>query len=164
MSQKPGAPQPLNASHLLDEFACGEAGLDDWLKRHALGKQPTGTSRTFVVSNSAGQVLGYYTMSAGAVSHPRATSNAKGKIPAPAPVMVLARLAVDQRAQATQLGGALLQDAVKRCLVIVQNTGVRVLLAHTLHERARQFYEHYGFRMSPQHPPMLMLRLPLVPG
>ena len=26
-------------------------------------------------------------------------------------------------------------------------------------ERAKQFYEHYGFQQSPQHPMTLMLRL-----
>jgi hypothetical protein len=34
------------------------------------------------------------------------------------------------------------------------------LLVHALHERARQFYEHYGFQASPVHPMTLMLRLP----
>jgi hypothetical protein len=30
---------------------------------------------------------------------------------------------------------------------------------HALHERAKQFYEHYGFQPSPLHPMTLMLRL-----
>jgi hypothetical protein len=36
-----------------------------------------------------------------------------------------------------------------------------VLLVHALHEKARQFYEHYGFQPSPTHPMTLMLRLSL---
>jgi hypothetical protein len=32
-------------------------------------------------------------------------------------------------------------------------------LVHALHDRAKQFYEHYGFQESPQHPMTLMLRL-----
>ena len=73
--------------------------------------------------------------------------------------MVLARLAVDHRAQGIKLGGALLQDAVKRALVVSQNTGVRALLVHSLHDRAKSFYEHYGFEISPADPTILMLRL-----
>ena len=80
-------------------------------------------------------------------------------MPEPIPVMVLARLAVDHRAHGIKLGGALLQDAVNRALVVSQNTGVRALLVHSLDDRAKSFYEHYGFEASPSDPMTLMLRL-----
>ena len=48
---------------------------------------------------------------------------------------------------------------VNRGVAVSQNAGVRALLVHALHERARQFYEHYGFQPSPTHPMTLMLRL-----
>jgi len=35
----------------------------------------------------------------------------------------------------------------------------RALLVHALHDRAREFNEHYGFQSSPLHPMTLMLRL-----
>ena len=38
-----------------------------------------------------------------------------------------------------KLGAALLQDAWQRSLLVAQNKGVRALLVHALHERARQF-------------------------
>lgn len=98
-------------------------------------------------------------MAAGAISHQMATGGVRRNMPEPIPIMVLARLAVDHRAQGIKLGGALLQDAVNRALVIAQNTGVRALLVHCLHERARAFYEHYGFLPSPADPMTLMLRL-----
>jgi predicted N-acetyltransferase YhbS len=75
------------------------------------------------------------------------------------PVMVLARLAVDHRAQGIKLGASLLQDAVKRAVIVAQNAGVRALLVHALHDQAREFYAHYGFQVSPAHPMTLMLRL-----
>lgn len=153
------APQPLAVTHLLDEFACGEASLDEWLKRRALTNQLSGASRTFVVADPDGHVFGYYAMAAGAVSHHAATSGVRRNMPDPVPVMVLARLAVDHRAQGIQLGAALLQDAVHRAVAVSQNAGVRALLVHALHDRAKNFYEHYGFRESPQHPMTLMLRL-----
>lgn len=164
MNGRLSAPVPLAASHRMDDFACGEASLDDWLKRRALGNQLTGASRTFVVTEADGQVLGYYAMAAGAVAHETATSAVRRNMPDPVPVMVLARLAVDQRAQGRQLGGALLQDAVRRSLAVAENAGVRALLVHALHERARQFYEHYGFQPSPHHPMTLMLRLNSIKG
>ena len=164
MSFQLSAPQPLAATHLLDQFASGEDSLDDWLKRRALSNQLSGVSRTFVVTDREGRVFGYYAMAAGAVSHRMVTSGVRRNMPDPIPVMVLARLAIDQRAQGIKLGAALLQDAVNRAVAVSQNAGVRALLVHALHDRAKQFYEHYGFQESPQHPMTLMLRLNTVKG
>ena len=162
MSLRLSAPLPLVATHILGEFACGEASLDEWLKRRALTNQVSGASRSFVVTDQDGRVLGYYSMAAGAVSHLGATSAVRRNMPDPVPVMVLARLAVDHRAQGLKLGGALLQDAVNRAVTVSQNAGVRALLVHAMHDRAKAFYEHYGFQESPLHPMTLMLRLPAV--
>jgi GNAT superfamily N-acetyltransferase len=153
------APQPLVAEHRCHDFSCGEPTLDEWLKRRAMANQLRGASRTFVVTDKKHDVYGYYAMAAGAVSQHIATGNVRRNMPNPVPVMVLARLAVDQRAQGIQLGGALLQDAVNRALHVSQNTGVRALLVHALHERAKSFYEYYGFQASPVDPLVLMLRL-----
>jgi predicted N-acetyltransferase YhbS len=98
-------------------------------------------------------------MAAGAVSHQLATSRVRRNMPNPIPVMVLARLAVDQRVQGIKLGAGLLQDAVNRAEVVSQNAGVRALLVHALDDRAKQFYQYYGFQESPQHSMTLMLRL-----
>lgn len=161
MSFHLSAPLPLAATHLLDDFACGKASLDEWLKRRALTNQSSGASRTFVVTDEEGRIYGYYAIAAGAVSHQGATSSVRRNMPdpVPVPVMVLARLAVDHRAQGIKLGASLLQDAVARAVSVSHNAGVRALLVHALHDRAKQFYEHYGFQESPQHPMTLMLRL-----
>lgn len=98
-------------------------------------------------------------MAAGAVSHPVATSSVRRNMPDPVPVMILARLAVDRRAQGIKLGASLLQDAVNRAVAVSQNAGVRALLVHAMNDNAKQFYEHYGFQASPMHPMTLMLRL-----
>ncbi len=153
------APQPLAATHRLDGFSCGEPSLDDWLKRRALTNHLNGASRTFIVVDPDQCVLGYYALAAGAVAHEEATSAVRRNMPDPVPVMVLARLAVDARAQGIKLGASLLQDAVARVHAVAENAGVRALLVHALNERAKQFYEHYGFRASPIHPMTLMLPL-----
>lgn len=153
------APQPLTAAHRFDDFSCGEPVLDEWLKRRAMANRQSGASRTFVVVDQDDCVQGYYAMAAGAVAHRLATDAVRRNMPDPVPVLVLARLAVDTRAQGHKLGGAMLQDAVQRAMVVSQNAGVRALLVHALHDRARQFYEHYGFQVSPTEPFTLMLRL-----
>ena len=153
------APQPLTADHQLNTFNCGETSLDEWLKRRALLNQSNGASRTFVVVDESQLVMGYYALAAGAVHHQDATRSVRQNMPDPIPVMVLARLAVDIRTQGMQLGAGLLRDAVDRSLAVAKNTGVRALLVHALHERAKQFYLYFGFQASPVHPLTLMLRL-----
>ena len=153
------APQPLTADHQTDAFKCGETSLDEWLKRRALLNQANGASRTFVVVDDNHTVMGYYALAAGAVHHQDATRSIRQNMPDPLPVMVLARLAVDLRAQGMQLGAGLLRDAVERSLAVAQNAGVRALLVHALHDRAKQFYLYFGFQASPVHPLTLMLRL-----
>jgi GNAT superfamily N-acetyltransferase len=160
LTLEPDTPRPLSASHRLDAFDCGEALLDDWLKRRALANQSSGASRTFVVADGLDDVYGYYALATGAVAFEDATGAVRRNMPDPVPVMVLGRLAVDRRAQGIHLGGALLKDAVRRTMVVSENVGVRAILVHALHERAKQFYEHYGFKSSPTHAMMLMLRLP----
>lgn len=157
MSLQLSAPEPLTTEHILDAFGCGEATLDEWLKRRALINHLKGASRTFVVATHDKSVVGYYALAAGAVSHREATGSVRRNMPDP--VIVLGRLAVDLRTQGIKLGASLLQDAVLRVHSIAENTGVRALLVHALHKPAKQFYEHYGFTSSPINPMTLMLRL-----
>lgn len=154
-------PVLLTQDHHVHSFACGESVLDDWLKRRALANNFSGASRTFVVADDDYQVMGYYALAAGAVTHQESTRSIRQNMPDPLPVMVLARLAVDVRAQGMKLGAALLRDAVERCVLISQNAGVRALLVHAIHDQARQFYEYYGFKAAPSHPMTLMLRIHL---
>lgn len=121
--------------------------------------QLNGASRTFVVVDAENRIRGFYALAAGAITHQLATGTVRRNMPDPVPVLVLGRLAVDQQAQGIKLGAAMLQDALKRSLTVSQHTGVRALLVHALHERAREFYLHYGFQPSPLHPLTLMLRL-----
>lgn len=159
MSPKPSAPQPLSAEHRVDGFACGESSLDEWLRRRALPNQTTGASRTYVVTDDSNQVVAYYALATGAVAHHDASGRIRRNMPNPVPVMVLARLAVDQRYQGHKLGAAMLKDAVQRTLAVSQTAGVRALLVHALNESSRQFYMHYGFESSPVNPMTMMLLL-----
>lgn len=59
MSLKLNAPTPLSVTHILNDFACGEAILDEWLKRRALTNHLSGASRTFVVTDQEERVYGF---------------------------------------------------------------------------------------------------------
>lgn len=137
MSLQLGAPEPLSPTHRADDFGCGEAVLDEWLKRRAMANQVSGASRTFVVADQNHRIYAYYAMAAGAVSHQTATSSVRRNMPDPVPVMVLARLAVDRRAQGIKLGASLLQDAVSRA--VAATWGI-IFLAQVAHHLCRLFY------------------------
>ena len=62
-------PSPITADQELTIFDSGELFLNEWLKKRALKNQATGASRCFVVCSGGTNVIGYYSLSAGAISH-----------------------------------------------------------------------------------------------
>jgi len=78
-------------------------------------------------------------------------------MPDPVPVMVIGRLAVDQTVQGQAIGPALLRDAVLRTLQAAEIAGIRAILVHAISERAKRFYERWGFISSPIDPMTLMI-------
>ncbi|MBI5447746.1 MAG: GNAT family N-acetyltransferase, partial [Gammaproteobacteria bacterium] len=62
------APTLLSEEHELLDFNSGEPSLDDWLKKRALKNQLSGASRCFVLCLD-NKVFGYFSLSAGAISH-----------------------------------------------------------------------------------------------
>lgn len=155
------APARLEPDHQIKHFSCGEPSLDEWLKKRALNNQHSSASKTFVVANSHREVVAYYALALGAVAHEEATRSIRQNMPDPIPVMVLARLAVDVRAQGQKLGSAMLQDALHRCMIVSAHAGIRALLVHALNDKAQAFYQHFGFKSSPIQEKTLMLRLPV---
>ena len=141
-------PEPITSGHDLTLFSCGEASLDDWLRRRALANQASGASRTFVVRRDD-VVVAYYCLAAGAVALAAAPGKVRRNMPDPIPVVVLGRLAVDQALHGQGIGRALLRDAVQRTLQASQVLGVRALLVQALHEEARAFYLACGMMPSP---------------
>ena len=127
-------PEPLTEAHDLGDFSCGEASLDDWLKRRARANQASGASRTYVVCED-NRVVGYYA------------------------VAVLARLAVDRECQGQGIGRALFRDAARRVTQAADAIGIRGIVVHAISEEAKGFYLALGFDPSPREPMTLMVTL-----
>lgn len=151
-------PSPISADHVLDGFECGEPSLDRWLKKRALKNHASGGSRCFVICHGA-DVVGYYSLSAGAIRHESVTKTVRRNMPDPLPVLVLGRLAIDLRYQNQGLGSALLRDAMIRALKVSGDAGIFALMVHALSEQARRFYLSRGFVESPFQPMTLMMTL-----
>jgi len=152
-------PAPLEDLHRLDDFVCDEASLEHWLKRRARKNHSSGASRVFVVTTDDRSVVGYYALSAGSVVRAVTPGRVSRNMPEPIPVAVLGRLAVHQDHSGRGLGAGLLRDAILRTRRLAQDLGVRALLCHAVDERARAFYLHHGFLVSPIEPLTLMLPL-----
>ncbi len=61
-------PTLLLATHVTDEFDCGESVINDWLIKRVLKNENSGASRTFVVCQN-NRVMGYYVLATGSVMH-----------------------------------------------------------------------------------------------
>ncbi|HXP87251.1 MAG TPA: GNAT family N-acetyltransferase [Bryobacteraceae bacterium] len=151
-------PEKLSAQHELSDFDSGEPVLDDWLRRRAAQNEAAGASRTYIVC-AGKKVAGYYSLAVGAAAHAGSPGRVKRNMPDPIPVMILARLAVDKSFQGQGVGAGLLRDAIFRTVQAGEIAGIRALLVHAISERAKRFYEGYGFIPSPMDPLTLMITL-----
>lgn len=145
-------PEPLRGKHDLADFRCGDGALDNWLHRHSRHAEAAGSARTFV-STDGKRVVGYYALAIGQVEPDDATERLRKGQPLkrPVPVLILARLAVDQGHRDKGLGRSLLQDALLRCAAVAESVGVRAVVAHA-NENANSFYDRFGFEASPTDP------------
>ncbi len=105
------ASQPLTPEHYLKYSSCGNINLDDWLQHKALKNEKGHRSRTYVVTFGPTQVVAYYSLAAGSVNHVITPGKVARNAPNPVPVIVLGRLAVDQRHQGQRIGQSLIKQA-----------------------------------------------------
>lgn len=146
------------ARHRTETFACGREQLDLWLRAFAGQGQRRDASRTFVVADPEDQVAGYYTLVAAQAAHAEATPDVRRGMSKhfPIPVVLLARLAVDQRHQSRGLGAALLADAMRRTVEAADRVGIRAVVVDALDADAASFYRRYGFAALPGNELTLM--------
>lgn len=152
-------PVPLERRHKAGGFCCGKPELDEYLKRFAMTNQRKGGGRTYVALRGP-CIVAYYTLAAGSVSPedaPLPVTSGLGRYPVP--VVLLARLAIDNRERGRGLGAAMLKDALRRALRAAQVIGARAVLTHAKDDDARRFYERFDFVSSPRNALHLFLLL-----
>ena len=135
---------PLDHTHDRAVFDCGEASLNDFLRRYARQNDERGLGRTFVaVLPGASRIYGYYTLASGAVN----AENLPEKLPRyPTPMALLGRLAVDESTKGQGLGKILLLDVLQRVLLLTDQLGIYAVEVHAINPQARSFYLKYGFK------------------
>jgi ribosomal protein S18 acetylase RimI-like enzyme len=142
-------PVLLEQSHDVSGFDCGAVPLNDYLRKHAWHNNQNRSARTYVVLRG-NQVVGYYSLAAASVQRDQATARVvKGLAKHPIPVVLLARLAIDQTEKGRGLGSALLKDALLRSLQAADIIGCRAVLVHAKDQAAQSFYRKFGFESYP---------------
>lgn len=150
------------AIHDRAAFDCGQPPLNDFLKTKAAKHQEQRVSRTFVLTDEGApkRILGYYSLSNSQIAREQMSEEDVKALPRhPVPAVRLARLAVDKAQQAKRYGQWLLMDAIKRCALVGQQSGVYALVVDAKDEDAKRFYERFGFVSITGNPMTLYLPL-----
>lgn len=130
-------------------FDSGAAELDEWLQKYAWQNQQANNATTYVITDGQ-RVVGYYAIAMAAVTRGGAPADLQKGRPSQIPCILLARLAVDRRAQGQGLGWELLRDALLRSVQLSGVIGAPAVLVHYRNEEAKRFYLNHGdFLQSP---------------
>ena len=70
-------------------------------------------------------------------------------MPSPIPIILIGRLAVDERFKGYGLGASLLQDAVLKGIEASRIVGARAFVVDAVNENAERFYRKFGFESMP---------------
>jgi GNAT superfamily N-acetyltransferase len=139
--------EPIARAHDRRSFDCGSHELNDYLVRYARQNHESGGAKTFVAVNPAApaRVLGFYSISPGAVAFARVPVNLTRKLGRyDVPVFRLGRLAIDRSVQRQGLGGDLLLAAGERALAVATEAGGVALVMDAKDQAAAQWYERFG--------------------
>jgi GNAT superfamily N-acetyltransferase len=154
--------EPLGKKHDRVVFSCGNDALDTYLKKRASQEAKKKIATTFVMADrQTSAIIGYYTLSATSIllaDLPDETARKLPKYPH-VPATLLGRLAIDGRYQGRGYGELLIIDALRRALQATTEVASYAVVVDAINERARSFYEHYGFYAFPNR--TLRLFLPM---
>lgn len=133
------SPRKLEKTDKRSTFTSGADELDTWLRDFSWQNQRANNAVTYVAMLD-GVVVGYYAIAAAGVSHAAASASFAKRRPDPIPCVLLARLAVDRRAQGKGVGSALFRDALTRTVQASEALGAAGMLIHCRDQAAKDFY------------------------
>lgn len=146
-------------------FSSGVEALDRYFRQQAGQDLRRRLAVPYVLLEATtAAIAGFYTLSSLSVipaSLPSETTRGLARYPA-LPAILIGRLAVDQRFQGQGIGELLLLDALRRSLEASQGIGATAVIVDAKDNRARAFYERYGFQRFVDHEYRLFLPMSAV--
>src|SRR5438046_6312854 len=122
----------LEAADEVENFDCSDEPLNNYLKRHAWNNQEKisiGVSYVAVDEGASRAVLGYFTLATASVPRDAFPKKyVRGLSPYDLPLILLARLAVDQRFAGRGLGHALISEVFRISLRVADEVGCRCVI------------------------------------
>ncbi|MDD5033222.1 MAG: GNAT family N-acetyltransferase [Methylococcaceae bacterium] len=152
--------RPLDATVDTAAFGCGQAALDEYIRRYASQDIRRDVTRVFVAvpEDDVDHLAGFFTLSAGSVNCSKLPAALARKLPRyPVPVALIGRLAVDKNFQCKGLGSLLLADACQKVVQASQVLAVAGIVVDTKGDSAAAFYRHFGFMPLAGQPGRLLL-------
>jgi GNAT superfamily N-acetyltransferase len=120
--------------------------MDRWFADHAWAAQRQDSARTFVLVDDDDRVVGFYSLAMGSVEKAAPPSRLVRGVPRHAvPMVLLARLAIDESAQGSGLGTSLLFEALHRAALAAEHAAARLIAVDPVDDDARRFYLRWGF-------------------
>lgn len=154
--------EAIARSHDRQGFDCGDAAMNEFLRRYARQSHEQNASKTFcaIDATTPNRVLGFYTITPTAVAHEEVPGTmTRGLAQHEVAGFKLARIATDVGVAGAGLGGQLLAAAALRCLRIADEAGGVLLVIDAKNMRAAQWYESYGAEPLQDRPLTLVIPL-----
>ena len=144
--------------HPRRSFRSGHPLVDDWFQTKALQHQEKHLSSTTVLLDPDATLVGYFTLAASQVDFGELPEGIARKLPRRfLPIVVLGWLGVASDRQGQGLGQTLLAQALADAYRASDTLPFVALMVDCVDEKARAFYQHFGFVETPGRPMRLFL-------
>lgn len=139
--------------HNRKSFDCGVSDLNTYLQGQVTQDIRKALCKAFVF-HSDGEIVAFYTVSPGGL--PFKVLGCPYDV---TPGFLIGRVAVDKRYQKQGLGGTVLLYAMAKCKESSLLIAGKIVYLQAKDDRAKSFYEHYGFVSLPSDPYCLFVSI-----
>lgn len=142
----------ISSLHDRQLFDCGVDDMNRYLREQAKQEADKGMSHTFIsLADDGIRIIGYYTLTTGFIDFEHIPQE-KRLSRHPAPVVLLARLAVDNAYKGQRIGERLLFDAQARVLEVAETVGIYAMTLDAREDSLCSYYEQFGFKRRADGP------------
>jgi len=154
--------EKITTEHDKKSFDCGVQPLNNYLKTISGQHEKKHLARTFVLSDGEvpSKIIGFYTLAMMSIDQSSLPPEMVKKLPkGNLNCSLLGRLAIDIQYQGQGHGEFLLIDAIRNSYIASLSVPTPMLVVDAKDDKAKEFYEKYGFIAFPDEPYRLFLTM-----
>ncbi|MDO6636354.1 GNAT family N-acetyltransferase [Pseudoalteromonas carrageenovora] len=154
--------EKITTEHDKKSFDCGVQPLNNYLKTISGQHEKKHLARTFVLSDGKvpSKIIGFYTLAMMSIDQSSLPPEMVKKLPkGNLNCSLLGRLAIDIQYQGQGHGEFLLIDAIRNSYIASLSVPTPMLVVDAKDDKAKEFYEKYGFIAFPDEPYRLFLTM-----